>query len=133
MRTKKIIALTLLLMLLLSSVCMAFQPDPNRWAWVSSNDRIGVFYDKQTISYYDYGNTCELWVMLVYPDDGVYSISNLSFAKDRTMRPISFIKYDSNTGKLLDARTFANEAPSPIPPDSFAEILYTMIFSYNLK
>ena len=47
---KKILALVFILMLSVSSICSAFeQPDPDRWFWIGSDDKIGLWLDAQTM------------------------------------------------------------------------------------
>ena len=43
---KKILALVFILVLSVSSICSAFeQPDPDRWFWIGSDDKIGFWLD----------------------------------------------------------------------------------------
>lgn len=47
---KKIIVLTAFLCMLLTSVCSAFkEPDPDRWIWCGSDNKLGYWFDIQTI------------------------------------------------------------------------------------
>lgn len=128
MRNKKVIALTVLFMFLLSSVCMAYQPDPDRWAWIFSDDEVGVFYDKQTIRYSDYGNTCDVWLMMVEPAKKMHSIYHFYYKKNRTYALMDFIDYDSRTGKILDSDKYSYPDYSVIPPGTRAEVAYKHLF-----
>ncbi len=49
---KKILALVFILMLSVSSICSTFeQPDPDRWFWIGSDDKIGFWLDAQTMEF----------------------------------------------------------------------------------
>ena len=49
---KKILALVFILVLSVSSICSAFeQPDPDRWFWIGSDDKIGFWLDSQTMEF----------------------------------------------------------------------------------
>lgn len=124
---KKIVALTLVFMLLLSSVCLAFQPDPDRWGWIYSDDRVGIFYDKQTMDYYDNWYTCKVWLMKVYPNKDSYKIQKIFIKKNRTMSIMSTAEYDSN-GKIISSESWQYPDYDEIVPDSIGEAIYEYFF-----
>lgn len=126
---KKTLALTLLFLFLLSSVCMAYQPDPSKWGWICSNDEFGVFYDKTTIQHYT-GSTdrCDVWIMHVYPAQNQHWIGRCMIYKNRTVKLIQFIKYD-DLGHVIDSGDYSSSPPTAsIIPDSIGEAIYKYFY-----
>ena len=115
---KKIIVLTAFLCMLLTSVCSAFkEPDPNRWLWITSTDKIGCWVDLQTIKFEMQDNEYSdcykhrfvtAWVqMYIAETDEVETnkwYCDLDFEKYKFL---SITKYDGN-GKLISS----NDVPS---------------------
>lgn len=128
MRNKKVIMLTVLFMFLLSSACAAYQPDPHRWEWIYSDDEVGYFCDKQTVRYYDSGDTCDVWIMKVIPATKTYSAEHWLYKKNRTFSIQSYIDYDEKTGKVLDSYTYSYPDYNVIPPGTIAEVIYKHLF-----
>lgn len=129
MKMKKTVALTVLFMFLLSSVCMAFTPDPNRWVWIGSNDEVGVFYDKHTIQYFDDGNICDVWIMTVEPAKGKYTVAHERYKKSRKWTVISFSEHSMKTKKQLDSVNAGDIGYFDIRPESVVESIYLYLFT----
>lgn len=107
MLKRKTLALTLLLLFILSSVCMAYQPDPARWGWIYSDDEVGIFYDKTTIRHYTnyYGDYYDMWTMWVYPAQNQHHLRHDMLYKKRTIK-------------------LSKRSEKSIIPDSLAEVVY---------
>ena len=126
MRNKKVIALTVLFMFLLSSVCMAYQPDPHRWVWIYSDDQVGVFYDSKTVEFFNY-DSCDVWVMFVLPNQKMYQITHIIFRNNGTGAILATVDYNEETGEIIDTKTFPLEY-AVIIPGSIAEVVYNRLF-----
>ena len=128
MKMKKILALTVLFVFLVSSVCLAYTPDPDRWYWIASDSEVGFFYDKKTIEYYDGGNTCDVWLMHVRPAEGKYVIGHEIYKKNRTRKILSIAIYSIKTDKLLGSIENPYPKYEDIIPGSFGETFYEILF-----
>ena len=131
MKMKKTVVLTVLFMFLLSSVCMAFTPDPNRWEWIGSNDQVGVFYDKNTIQYFDDGNICDVWIMTVEPSKGTYTIGHERYKINRKWTVISFSEHSMKTKTQLKSAEAVDIGYFDVRPESVGESIYLYLFTRN--
>lgn len=104
---KKVVLLVATLFILLTSVCNAFeQPNPNRWSWIASNEKVGCWIDLQTIRFerkkskYDecYGHRfVTVWVQMYFPQDGEVSINKWYCDLDcEKYKFLSLNRYDSD-------------------------------------
>ena len=65
---KIIIFLTLALVLMYSTIALAScNLDTNRWKWIDSNDKIGMFYDTKSLKFYN-DNLVQTWLCYYYPN-----------------------------------------------------------------
>ncbi len=128
MKMKKIVALTVLFMFLLSSVCMAVTPDPDRWVWIDSNNEIGLFYDKKTIKYDDGGDTCDVWIMTIEPAKYEYTLAHKIFNRNREWRLLALATYSMETNEVLQSATGSYYKVYEIPPGSIIEVVYDHLF-----
>ena len=129
---KKVMPLLLVLLILLTSTCFAaYEPDPNRWIWISSDDEIGAFLDKETIEYSADGIVVDFWLCYVYPKDKQYAIVNHIINKSEKTLTLTHISiYNADTRKLIESYTpnsWEQEAERIIP-DTNGEILYRYFF-----
>lgn len=140
---KKIIALLFILILSVSSICNAFEPpNPNRWFWVGSDEKIGVWIDSKTIkaskdtNRYSSTYGCrfvQAWELQYYADENTYFILNSIYNLDRRLyRTLSLTKYD-DSGNVI----YSNDDSSryyPIIPGSWGESIFTyMEMFYDLE
>lgn len=124
MRKRKTIALTLLFLFLLSSVCMAYQPDPARWGWISSDSDVGIFYDKKTVQHYTYySDYYDVWIMFVYPAKKEYMMHHQIIYKNKTIKIKEVVTY-SYSGYLIDSSDFSSFPADGIVPNSVGEAVY---------
>lgn len=126
---KKILALTFAFILLLSSVCMAtYQPDPNRWTWMTSTDTVSFYYDKQTRVYYDYGDRCRVWSLVVDYSKEEYTKALEEYCRqDRTIALLHLAIYDLRTDKLINSFDLPPKY-QVIIPGSIGEDKYKTMF-----
>ena len=85
-KMKKSVALTMLLMFLMTAVCMANPIDPSQWELIGSNEEMAVYYNTQTIKHYDGGAFCNVDVMMVLPAEGKFLITNSEYSKGMTVK-----------------------------------------------
>lgn len=110
---KRVILLAITLCVLITSTCSAFEPpDPNRWLWITSTDRIGCWVDLQTIKFETQDNEYKkcykhrfvtAWVEMYDAESNEVSINKWYCDLDcEKYRFLSMTKYDGN-GKLIDS------------------------------
>ena len=145
MRNKKVIALTVLFMFLLSSVCMAahtpnlfgtrssvgaYQPDTTRWLEIYSDDEVEVFYDMQTLDYYnDEKNirSCDVWIMYVHRTS--HTIHHYIVKENRMMALLAYVKYDDGRiGGVVGSNSWSSPEYDAIIPGSIGEGIYERFF-----
>ena len=131
---KKLIVLLFILILSVSSICNAFEPpNPNRWLWVGSDDKIGIWIDRQTIkaskdtNRYSSTYGCRFiqsWEMHYSTEENTHFIANVEHNLDRRLRrTLSLTEYD-DSGKVI----FSDDDISryhPIIPGSWGETILT--------
>ncbi len=140
---KKLIVLLFILMLSVSSICNAFEPpNPNRWLWVDSDDKFGVWIDIQTIKASKdtdrYSSTygcrfIKAWEMRYHADTNTYYIVNTEYNLDRRLRrTLSVTKYD-DSGNAISSNNNRSRY-YPIIPGSWGEVILTcMEVLYDLE
>ncbi|MBQ8682146.1 MAG: hypothetical protein IJ510_00250 [Selenomonadales bacterium] len=130
---KRVLPILLILLVLLSSACFAaYEPDPSRWIWLGSDDEVGWFIDKETVQYFDNGNTVSYWVCQVHPQENIHYIVNEKISKsDRTVTVLHLSEYDDTTNKVAFSHTYAlwEQKPESIIPGTWGEALYRFFFS----
>lgn len=113
---KKIIVLTAFVCMLLTSVCSAFkEPDPNRWLWITSTDKIGCWVDLQTIKFEMQDNEYRdcykhrlvtAWVQMYSVDNDTTNLQRVNIDLDcEKFKLISVSVYDKDN-KLVASETF---------------------------
>ena len=129
---KKVIPILLALFIMLASTCFAaYEPDPNRWIWLGSNDEVGIFLDKETIEYSAANNTVEFWICWVYPQKNQFINENQRIDKlAKTYTSLSFAIYDTETKKQLSSHTYAiwEQKAEKVIPNTIGEGLYRYFF-----
>lgn len=115
---KKIIALVFILMLSISSVCSAFeQPDPARWFWLGSDDKIGLWLDSQTMEFEKElsDRITRVWVLTYTAKDDNSSKSLWEYnLNKRKLRILSEVIYNSS-GDVIYTRETSSLWISVIP------------------
>lgn len=110
---KRVILIAATLFILLTSVCSAFeQPDPNRWLWITSTDKVGCWVDLQTIKFETQDNEYRkcykhrfvtAWVEMYDVTLDEITINKWYCDLDcEKYKFLSMTKYDGN-GKLIDS------------------------------
>lgn len=106
---KKILLIIIGIMLLSISVCSA----ADRWQWVTSDDKFGIFFDTQTIKYDTDKNHVIVFERQVLNDDGRQWLFN--YTKGEWAHSVSFriIKTEynltNNTMKLLSLYDYKSD------------------------
>lgn len=106
----------------------SFQPDLDRWSRLTSDNDVFFYYDKQTISYKNQGNTCDVWIMCIDNKDGTNSKSHETITKARKIAILSLTVYDSKTGAVLFSDTPEKPKYYDIIPGSLGEAIYEQLF-----
>lgn len=137
MLKKTLLILTVFFTICFSTVSFAScNLDMNRWRWVTSTDKFGVYVDTQTLKYSN--NFAQVWQCLycpngceLYPNIGEHYHYNLEYINygNNTMGMRSFSDMDSR-GHVLESKTYSYVNYSPIPPGTVAESM--AIFVRNL-
>lgn len=134
---KRISKITLSLCLLLSFAipCFAeFQPDSNRWVWLSSTDTAGIWYDKATVNVRnDYGSTkVDMWILLYFlqPVERLRKTYWTIDIQNKKLYLAEIYTYNMD-GKLISSKSLHGPGKSVIP-DSNGEIIYNVALQYAL-
>ncbi|MBO5245378.1 MAG: hypothetical protein J6B02_04690 [Selenomonadales bacterium] len=129
---KRVIPLMLALLILLTSTCFAaYQPDPARWIWLGSDDKVGFFIDKETVQYSNDGNTVSFWLCQVHTQEKLHFIINNKISKsDRTIITLHISEYDDKTNKVKFSHTYEwwQQKPQSIIPGTWMEEFYRYFF-----
>lgn len=140
---KKIIALLFIMFLFLSSICNAFEPpNPNRWLWVGSDEKIGIWIDRQTIkaskdtNRYSSTYGCRFvqsWELHYYADENTHYIANVEHNLDRRLRrTLSLTKYD-DSGNVIYSDDDKSRYHSIIPGSWGEAVFVYMEVFYDLE
>lgn len=129
---KRVLPILLILLVLLSATCFAaYEPDPARWIWLGSDDKVGIFLDKETITYSDDKNTVEFWVCWVYPEKNQFINENTKMDKStKTYTNLSYTIYDCETKEPISSHTYAlwEQKTEKIVPGTLGEAFYRYFF-----
>lgn len=98
---KRVCLLCLLLLSLLVSIVSAKPIDENRWYWVTSNSKTGVYIDKQNIEYDPATDSVNLWVMYYTPTE------------ELTWLEKTQISYTENTMTMFKHYTYTKDSQFP--------------------
>lgn len=128
---RKTIIFTVLL-LLLTSVCMA-QTNNDRWCLVTSDNIATLYYDTQTVQYNKDRTECDVWIMFVFPNEGIFNNTALKVYVDRKILQKDVYTYNLQTGALLCADPRTDDEYISIPPASRFEMLYNKLFPNKTK
>ena len=129
---KRVIPILLVLLILLTSTCFAaYEPDPERWLWLGSDSEVGIFLDKETITYSDDKATVDFWICWVYPAKNQFINENSKIDKhSKTYTHLSYAIYDCKTKKLISSHTYAlwEQKAEKIIPGTLGENFYRYFF-----
>lgn len=124
MRFKKIIAITLLLMFALSSVCMAYTPNPDRWIHVQSYPDGELYFEK----YPHRSNTiCNMWTLWIDTKKNIRSIQQWSIKRNRTFTILDISLYDNKTNEFISSQSYSKPYET-ITPETLVDIAYFFAF-----
>lgn len=121
------IFLVLIFLLSLTASCFAFEPNPNVWEWIASDDEFGFFIEKKPGTIYSSPNGekyITTWLMTVDNAQNQYFLtkSKLKY-RDKSIADVYFAVYESATGKLIGSNNVP-ENYKPIIPGSFGDSVY---------
>ena len=132
----KIVCLVLSIFLFsVFSPCYAdFQPNSNRWLWIGSDDKMGVWFDSESVyEHQEYGRTLVyIWTLFYHNTPREY-IEKIQFNLDleeRSLGVSEYIKQDMN-GNVLDVATAENSTRGSIVPGTYGEALYNAAKRYH--
>lgn len=132
---KKILCL-LVLLLLLTATCAAFNPpQPPRWYWVGSNAHYGTWIDTATARFYtgseDYRHSnhrCALiWVEWYNADKDEYVISHDEYDLDCRMRRTLYATFYNGQNKVINSYNGSYDDFVDIIPGSNGEAVYDAV------
>lgn len=133
---KKILALVFILVLSVSPICSAFeQPDPDRWFWIGSDDKIGFWLDSQTMEFEKElsDRITRVWVLTYTAKDDNSSKSLWEYNLDkRKLRILSEVIYNSS-GDVIYTRETSNLWTSVIPGTWGETIMKFMNSAYDFQ
>lgn len=119
---KRVCLLSLLLLSLLVSIVSANQVDENRWHWVMSTDRMGVYIDKQSIKYDPATDSVNLWVMYYTPTEEKIELEKTEINYERNVIS-TYQKYEYKNGKEEPAKNNYVTTSNEIVPNTFGEAI----------
>lgn len=129
---KRILAILFALQILFCSLGMAFeQPDPNRWFWLGSDDKLGWWIDIQSTDYriskqypHQGHKQVDVWVLNYNTEEDTSSIGQYIVDLNcRKSNLSSFVKYD-NKGNVIDSWNQTFENYKSIVPGSWGESIF---------
>lgn len=118
---KRVCLLCLLLLSLLVSIVSA-NPDENRWHWVMSTDRMGVYIDKQSLKYDAATDSVNLWVMYYTPTEEKIELEKTEINYERNVIS-TYQKYEYKDGKEEPAENNYVTTSNEIVPNTFGEAI----------
>lgn len=118
---KRVCLLSLLLLSLLVSVVSA-NPDENRWHWVMSTDRIGIYIDKQSIKYDPATDSVNLWAMFYIPSEEKMVIEKKEINYERNVIS-THQTHEYKTNKEEPIRSEYVTTSNEIIPGTFGEAI----------
>lgn len=113
--------------------CFAeFQPDPNRWVWIASDDVAGFWFDKATVKYYGSGNGMSAYAwFLIYrnsPTEGFAEQYYYIFPGRQKIEILEHASFDMNYNMLHHTRLRKVET---IVPGTFLDKMTKAVFDYR--
>lgn len=133
---KKILALVFILMLSVSSICSAFEhPDPDRWFWIGSDDKIGFWLDAQTMEFEkEYSDRItRVWVLTYTAKDDTSTKSLWEYNLDkRKLRTLSDVVYNSS-GDVIYTKKVPGLWEAVIPGTWGESIMKFMNLAYEFQ
>ncbi len=137
---KKILLILFLILAIIPKIVFAFEPpDPNRWYWAGSDEKIGVWIDKQTLVASKENNansSCfnhryvTSWEMWYNSQDKTTILCNSIYDLDcRKRKDLSAITYDE-FGRAINSVIPASPIFLPIPPDTWGEGLLNLMIEF---
>lgn len=129
---KKIILTLFLLIFIIPNSVFAFEPpDPNRWFWAGSDDKIGVWIDMRTLKYhkeYNRYSPCKghrfvtSWELWYDARENISTTNNCEYDLDcRKMRYLSSYTYN-DSGDIINSTTIPGYYSKAVP-GSWGEII----------
>lgn len=133
---RKIVPLMLTLLFLFSSACFAaYQPDPEKWELVISDDDTQLFWNKSTIQYSDDKNTAVFELCLIDLKTDKHCIWNSKITKQpRIIAELQDALTESDIQTILNSPSsaFYQKDPILIVPNCLNEALYEAAFEIKL-
>lgn len=133
---KKLVILLTMIILSISSLCYAFeQPDPARWLWLYSDDKVGVWLDKHTYKTekisrsigHDGHDSANVWIQLYDLTKNQKSLQNfICDFKCNSIANAAIVLYDSNN-ELIDSYNSTYTQFKPLIPDSIGELIFASV------
>lgn len=132
---RKLVTLLTLAIMSISSICYAFeQPDPNRWLWLGSDDKMGIWLDMQSFKIekirksigHDGHNSANLWIQFYKSNEDQHAMQNFICDFDcNSISSASVVVYNSNN-EVVDSFTPMYTEFHTVVPGSLGEYLYIM-------
>lgn len=128
---KRIIAIVFVLQILISSVCLAFEPPTDkRWIWVGSTDDTGCWVDTESMEYrisdeYSHKGHKQVDVWVLFYDSGKDTSSKLRTIYDLTCQQCKtnfIIDYDKK-GKVKNSYNTNYEDFRSVVPETWSEAI----------
>lgn len=129
---KRIFAIVFVLQMLLSSVCMAFEPPTDkRWFWLGSTDEMGCWVDMESMEYrisdeYSHKKHKQVDVWVLFYSAERDSSSKQGFTYDLTCKKYklnSIISYDKD-GKVIDSYNWNYAEFKSVVPETWGEDVF---------
>lgn len=121
-----------LFIMCLSMHCHAFELDSNRWTWVQSDDKIGVFYDSVNIEYSDQ-RYAGVWVCIYSAVQDEYYLNYTLFDKyDNFSKIYKAIIYDSN-GDYICGIIYNDPEKIPLVDGSEMSFVKNRVFANEVE
>lgn len=126
---KIIVLLTLALVLMYSTVAFASCIlDTNRWKWIDSNDKIGMFYDNESLKIFN-DSLVQTWLCYYYPNgcrthDGEhyhYFLTRIDYSNDRFGIKAALTR--DSKGNAISNSVYPDFHYELITPNSVGEIV----------
>lgn len=134
---KRILAIVFVLQMLLSSVCMAFEPPTDeRWKALGEVGKFETWLDIDTIKYYfqndvvyhtHKGHKCvEIWLMEREKNSKCYNLIQEVYDISCNSRAVKKIIYYGENGSIDDSREYNYLNFSEVVPNSIGEVYNKM-------
>lgn len=123
--------LALMFVMAFASSCFAYQPNPNTWQWVTSNERTGFFMERKPVQVYTYSygeRDLTVWCVQVNSAANKHTVLQQRFKyRGKTSAILYFAEYNSSTGELLHSGSVKRPTYDPIIPGSMGDSLYQFV------